>query len=135
MSFRPSDAADRGTLYRWRREQEQDGHQEGWYNGAATTTVQHSIWFRHALAHAQILIWEDIYGEPVGYLRIDSNGELSFYPHTLAAVPMLKAAHPFADRYGGRLKATVDEANVQASEALDQAGYTRAPVSFHVYRP
>ena len=82
----------------------------------------------------KILIWE-LDGEPSGYVRIDTNGELSFYPHTAEAVPMLKAACPFAVYYGARLKATVDAANVDAAAALEAAGYAQVPVSFHIYRP
>lgn len=130
--FRFAGPDDEDLLFRWRREQERTGRREGWYHGRATSRSVHHRWFRDRTV-VEILIWERA-GRPLGYVRIDSNGELSFFPHSMEAVPMLAATWAFADRYGGRLKATVDEANIAASEALEAAGFAACPVSFHVYR-
>lgn len=131
--FRPADASDEELLFWWRYDQERDGRKAGWYLGRTTSRAAHRDWFRERFGKLEILIWERA-GLPLGYVRIDSDGSLAFHPHSEVAVPMLAACWVLADRYGGRLKATVDAGNRGAVEALEAAGFGAVPASFHVYR-
>lgn len=131
--FRPADTVDEELFYRWRRDQERDGRKGGWYEGRPVTRAAHRVWFRDRLGKLEILVWERA-GLPLGYVRLDSDGSLAFHPHSPVAVPMLAACWALADRYGGRLKATVDLKNRGAVEALEAAGFGAVPASFHVYR-
>lgn len=133
-TLRLATLADEELLYKWRREQEQTGKREGWYQGRMTGRTSHRSWFRQRFGHVRILIWERG-GKPRGYVRLESDGSVAFYPHSLEAVPMLEATHQFANRYGGRLKLVLDRDNRAGSEVAEAAGFEEHTVTFRIYRP
>jgi RimJ/RimL family protein N-acetyltransferase len=137
MSFRSAHITDTELLWEWRHEAEMEGAAGGWWKGKPTSLADHTIWLIRNIDLIRILVWEE--GEPMGMVRIESNGEISFHvPKWLreTGVPyrMLTAAKTFAGDYGGRLKATVDEGNFEAWEALRLAGFVEYPVRFLAYK-
>ncbi len=139
LVFRDADLSDIETLWRWRNEAEVEGLRGGWYKGSLTTLSEHETWFLFRLNRVEMLVWEEA-GVACGTVRIDSNGEVSFYVPKVfrasgVAVRMLKALLGRADEFGGRLKATVDEDNGFAALSLAQAGFRPFPVRFFAYKP
>jgi hypothetical protein len=133
VSFRAATIRDAGLLYRWRCESEQ----QPWWAGTRTSYGDHLRWLvgRHANPLVKLLVWEED-GEPVGTVRIDSNGEVAFDAMTgEAAGRMLEAVHEYAAGYGGRLKASVDQADRDKIRLLQAAGFEKFPVAFLAYRP
>lgn len=134
MTFRPATLADTDLLYRWRLEDEARGTREGWRRGTETAAGDHEDWLIRRLANplVHILIWEDC-GEPIGTLRIDSNGEVAW--HGSRASAMLKAAaEAYADQYGGRLKAVIDHGDTTRYTDLTGAAWNESPVNFFTGR-
>lgn len=132
MTFRQATLEDATTLYHWRLQDEQ----EPWWQGQPVTADQHRRWLTERINTplVTILIWHEN-EQPAGTIRIDSNGELAYHatnPH--AAVQMLTAARQYASRYGGRLKATVDQSDRTRIEQLRQAGFERYPTQFLAWR-
>ena len=132
MSFRPATLDDAYILYRWRKHDEQQPA----YEGHKTTARDHIVWLQQRIDNplVRILIWEHN-GEPAGMVRIDSGGEIAFHAqNTTTAVKMLRAAHRFADQYGGRLKVVLDQDD-ERNEILVRAGYLEYPARFHCFKP
>jgi RimJ/RimL family protein N-acetyltransferase len=136
VSFRPAAISDAPLLYRWRQQAEE----AAFWRGDPVDYQAHLRWLARRVDHplVRLLIWEDD-GEPVGpvgTVRIDSNGELAFHAETDAAAHrMLDAAHQYAADHGGRLKASVDQADREKIRQLQQAGFEKYPVVFLAYRP
>jgi hypothetical protein len=113
---RPATRADAALLYAWRIEDEQGD----WYDQPHTSYPDHVQWLNARINNPLINIWIwEADDQPVGMVRIDSNGELAFHGDDL----MLRAA---ISAYGGRLKATVDEADPRV-QTLEKAGFVRYP--------
>lgn len=129
--FRPADLSDLDLLLRWRNEDEQKGIDGGWYKGQLTTRAEHQQWF--IPNQERIAIWVE--QEAVGMVRIESDGSIAFHAPEGVAVRMLRATHPLCGRYGGRLKAVVDEADTERQVALERAGFTEFPAKFYAYKP
>ncbi len=134
--FRPAEITDTEMLWRWRLEAEEEGRRGGWYEGRSTSFDVHSRWLiRHI---GRIQVWQE--PTPKGQIRVESNGELSFFVPRLfrgegVEERMLRAAQELAPEFGGRLKVTVDVGNVWGSQALLRAGFQEFPVKFYAYRP
>ncbi len=135
--FREPELLEVVDLLVWRREQEADGHIGGWYEGRPTRAKEHNLWFERNRERIRMWVEND---DLCGMVRVDSNGELSFYvPHDRRGrgveQRMLRATHSLAEQFGGRLKATVDEGNTWAWQALREAGFREYPVRFLAYKP
>lgn len=126
--FRPAIMDDAALLYAWRLAAEQ----AEWWQGAPVSFREHSAWLRARIDNplVKVLIWE-VDGQPTGTVRIDSGGELALHGGDQA---MLEAACAYASEYGGRLKATVDEADTETVVRLLRAGFDVYPVTFMAYR-
>ncbi len=134
--FRPAEITDTELLWRWRLEAEEEGRRGGWYLGESTSFDVHKVWLIRNIG--RIRVWEENL-HPHGQVRVESNGELSFFVPLLyrrdgVEDRMLRATHELAAEYGGRLKVTVDEANEWARLALLRAGFEVFPVKFYAYR-
>lgn len=141
MTFRPATLADTDTLYRWRLEAEDEAAAGGWWQGQPTTVDRHLHWLIDRVTNrlVQVLIWEEK-GKPVGMVRIDSNGELAYHvpaEHRGRGVEqrMLAAAVKHTDMYGGRLKAVIDEDDVERTNVLLAAGFRKYPAVFLAHKP
>jgi len=133
MSFRNATIDDAPLIYRWREREER----QTWWNGKPISYRSHTTWLRARLQNPliKLRIWEEN-NQPVGMIRIDSNGEIAFHAinHDVAT-RMLHASHEYADEYGRRLKALLDEADREKIRALQEAGFTSSPVTYLDYRP
>lgn len=133
MSFRNARLDDSSLLYDWRLRQEA----QPWYESKPTEYDDHCRWIRRQIesADTHLLIWEE-FDQARGTVRIDSNGEISFYsPDDAVALRMLaEAMKTFTHFYGGRLKAAVDVGDPRA-ELLQRAGFTVYPATFLAYKP
>ena len=130
--LRPATPDDALRLYVWRCRAEQ----APWYEGKQTAWQIHHLWFTRRLNDplVRILIWETEDGAALGAIRLDSNGELSYYTDDPEhAADMLKAATVYADEYGGRLKITLDVDDDDTLEALAAAGFRAYPARSLVY--
>lgn len=133
MTLRPATIDDEHAFYQWRQWAEKRGLEGGWYIGQQVTRDGHHSWFVQALAHCTLLVWQP--GRTIeGVARIDKNGEVA--PYTLLAqMPaLLRELHPYASEHGGRLKLTIDRADVRMVHAAISAGWPEYPVAFHCYR-
>ncbi len=109
----------------------------GWYEGRHTSFSEHRSWYSRN--RKRVLLWVES-GIRCGMVRVDSNGELAFYVSKGfrgdgVERRMLEATHSLAGQFGGRLKATVDEGNTWAWQALKEAGFREYPVRFLAYKP
>ncbi len=133
MSFRPATTEDEGLFFKWRQLGELEARAQGWWRGSQTGTAEHHRWFLERLRTATLLVWVDE-GEVSGCARIDSNGEVAFDTSHSRRPRLLEELKPYADVYGGRLKATVDLDDPKW-EALEDSGFEEFAVRFYVYRP
>lgn len=119
-------------LYTWRCRAEQ----APWYEGKPTSWEEHRDWFSKRLIDplVRLLIWEHN-RDPLGVIRIDSNGELAYYAdNSRDAAPMIQAATSYAREYGGRLKITLDVDDTEGLEALAGAGFKTYPSRSMIYQ-
>ncbi len=131
MTFRAATRLDIDLLHGWRTVAER----KPWYVGKVTLKASHMSWLLPRLRDSlvQVRIWEEL-GEPVGMVRVDSNGELAFHANSSkVAARMLKAALPYSKLHG-RLKAAVDPEDVEKCGQLLMAGFVECPVRFFVYK-
>lgn len=137
--FRDATLKDVSLLWRWRNEAEREGMNGGWYQGSFTTPGEHRKWFLRVQGRTMILLWDEGEG-PLGTVRVESNGEVSFFVPVVfrssgVTLRMLRAILERADGFGGRLKAVVDEGNSEMWMALRAVGFREYPARFLAYKP
>lgn len=140
LTLRPATLADSQLLYEWRVRDEADAD---WWKGTPVTAAAHQRWMAVRVDNPALRLWiaEDN-NEPVGMVRLDSNGEL-----TVDVVPerrgeglgtrMIVAACALAKDMGHtRVKASIDNVNESSMRAFEKAGFEyHADVFFFVWRP
>lgn len=133
MRLRRATLDDQDLLYQWR----QDGEQADWYIGGQTSAQDHAQWFLRRVGNPLVQIWiaEEL-GEPVGYVRLDSNGEATYYltpPYRKRGLgaTMLTAVCHASDL--DKIKAVVDADNQAGADCALTAGFTEHPARLFVW--
>ncbi len=137
MELRRARWGDFGVLLRWRQQGEQAPH----YHGQKTEWAHHYQWLQPRVQNTSLCrIWvAEHNGEPVGTVRLDSNGELSFtvpeehqgngYEEQLVRWAVENSQMP-------RVKASIDGDNPALAAALEATGFQEHPdVRFFLWKP
>lgn len=126
----------RDLLYRWRQQNEEEAT---WYEGVSVSKAEHDRWLKRRLESPAVQIWVARHDNmPVGVVRCDSNGELSYsvdpsFRGRGLGTEMVKEAMRLAPH--SRLKACVDEGNQGGARVLLAAGWEYRPdVEFYLWR-
>ena len=126
MKLREVYFQDEETLFKWRKQDEQ----ASWWQGDSVTEDSHGRWFHQRLVSPSVHIWiSEVDNIPVGQVRVDSNGEISFSVDEAQrgqgyGTEMVKFASAATSHLHGRLKANVDVANEPGLKTLLSAGYS-----------
>lgn len=131
LILRPASMADSDLLYGWRVRDERDSP---WWDGIPVTRERHAFWMAERVHNPAVRLWiAELDGVPVGDARVDSNGEVTFntlpeFRRRGLGTKILVAATALAAEDGwGRVKASVDDANVASVRTLERAGYRHHP--------
>ena len=136
LTLRAATYADGDLLYRWRVEDERAAD---WYEGSPVAEDAHRAWFRRRIHDPLVQLWVACDGDtPVGQVRVDSNGEVSYsvtrdFQRLGYATAMLQQTKAATDH--DRLKASVDRGNEAGVRTLLAAGFDHRPdVDFYLCR-
>lgn len=121
--------SDEKLLYEWRKNDESDA----WWQGDSVTPEDHKSWLLSRLLSPLVYLWiAEVDGVPVGQVRVDSGGEISFsvardHRGKGYGAEMIRRAVSLAGPRFGRLKASVDRTNEGGISTLAAAGFKVRP--------
>lgn len=140
MDIRPATHQDAQLLYKWRVESEEE---TPWWNGTPITWETHLQWLTPRIDSPLVHIWilqEE--GQPVGEMRLDSNGEATIElveekrGQGLGAQALQWLCEQAVSLGHSRVKASIDDQNTPSIRAFEKAGFEyRDDVVFYLWRP
>lgn len=136
MELAPARWRDSKLLFEWRQADEAEAE---WFEGKPVTWAQHHRWYKGRYNNPLVEMWVAWHEKgPVGQVRVDSNGEISYSVDAVwrgkgLGPQMVEKAIQLSQH--PRIKASVDHANEAGIRTLLKVGFEYRPdVDFFLLR-